>query len=218
MKKIPWKKVLYIGFCMILIIVIFCAGVVLYMNSSVSSLVYNNADLRNAPSRQAAIVFGASVNPGNMMPSDILADRIITGIELYKVGKVKKLVMSGDNRVTHYNEPQVMAKFAEEKGVPSADIVLDYAGRRTYDTCYRAKEIFGINNAILVTQKYHLYRALYTCRGLGLDVVGVDSARQTYIGQFYYNFREIFAELSAFFDVHVLHPTPVLGEKIDIGI
>jgi SanA protein len=216
--KIRWKKVLYIVLCGVLIGFVLLAGIVIHVQSSVESLIYSNTDVQDVPIKDVAIVFGASVNSENMLPSDMLADRVLTGIDLYKNGRVKKIVMSGDNRFSHYNEPLVMGKFAEDQGVPAEDIILDYAGRRTYDTCVRAEEIFGISNAVLVTQKYHLYRALYTCRAVGIDVVGVDAARQTYVNQNYFNFREILATIGAFFDIYLLHPAPILGEKIDINL
>jgi len=202
----PVKKIVSIGLYIILVIAVICLAIVVFIHSSTEGMIFSYSDVDKVPAKDVAIVFGASVNPDSMMPSDMLADRIITGVDLYKKGLVKKLVMSGDNRVSHYNEPLVMRKYAEDLGVPAGDIVLDYAGRRTYDTCYRAREIFGISNAILVTQKYHLYRALYTCRALGLSVVGVSAERQTYTGQNYYNLRELFATLGAFFDVNLLHP------------
>jgi vancomycin permeability regulator SanA len=212
------KKILGVCLAALTAAAVFCFAVVFYIQNSSSGFIYSYLELNDVPSKDVAIVFGASVNPETLQPSDMLADRIITGVDLYKKGLVKKLVMSGDNRTSHYNEPMVMQKYAEELGVPAADIVLDYAGRRTYDTCYRAREIFGISSAILVTQKYHLYRAIYTCRALGLSVVGVSAERQTYIGQNYYNLREFFATLGAFFDVAILHPQPILGAKIDINL
>ncbi|MBN1494422.1 YdcF family protein [Candidatus Peregrinibacteria bacterium] len=216
--RVGIKKILIVGLSVFAAAAVFCSGVVFYVQNYAAEFIYFYSDIENIPIKDVAIVFGASVNPDTLRPSDMLTDRLITGVELYRAGKVQKIVMSGDNRVSHYNEPLVMKKFAEDLGVPTEDIVLDYAGRRTYDTCYRAVEIFGIKNAVLVTQKYHLYRALYTCRSLGVDAVGVDAARQAYIGQNYYDFREFFATLSTFFDVNVLHPRPILGEKIDINL
>jgi vancomycin permeability regulator SanA len=183
----------------------------LTVHTKTRGLIYN--DINNAPGKRVAIVFGASVNPKRDLPSDILADRIKTAVDLYKAGKVEKILMSGDNRVTHYNEPIVMKSYAEWFNVPSDDIVLDYAGRRTYDTCYRAKEIFQLDEAVLVTQRYHLYRALYTCDSLGLKVIGVSAERQPYRGQFYYNLREIPATVLAVWQVNITKPKPVLGEK-----
>ena len=97
--------------------------------------------INNAPAKRVAIVFGAEVKRDGT-PSTVLRDRVETAVELYKNGKVKKLLMSGDNRFVNYNEPESMRQYALKLGMPDSDIVLDYAGRRTYDTCYRAKEIF----------------------------------------------------------------------------
>ena len=98
-----------------------------------------------------------------------------TAAQLYFSGKVEKLLMSGDNRFVDYNEPEAMRQYARSLGVPEEAIVLDYAGRRTYDTCYRARDIFGVQSAILVTQNFHLPRALFTCNALGIRATGVES-------------------------------------------
>jgi SanA protein len=169
--------------------------------------------VQNVPPRRAAVVFGAGLwRDGS--PTPVLRDRVATAAELYFVGKVEKILMSGDNRFVFYNEPGAMHAYALELGVPEDAIVLDYAGRRTYDTCYRAKTIFGLQEAILVTQNFHLPRALYTCQQLGLDVVGVSADLRTYQRRafIFWNLRELFATLTALWEVHVVHPLPVLGE------
>jgi SanA protein len=161
----------------------------------------------------AAIVFGAGLQrDGSVTP--ILRDRVAAAADLYFSGKVEKLLMSGDNRILDYNEPGAMRAYALSLGVPEDAIVLDYAGRRTYDTCYRAKAIFGLTEAILVTQSFHLPRALYTCNQLGLDSIGVDANRQPYrkLSMLYWNVRELLATSAALWDVHVAHPVPVLGD------
>ena len=166
-----------------------------------------------APARPVAIVFGAGLwRDGS--PTPILRDRVATAAELYFAGNVDKLLMSGDNTTIYYNEPGAMREYALQLGVPEDDIVLDYAGRRTYDTCYRAQAIFGVKSAILVTQDFHLPRALYICSALGLDAVGVSADRQAYrrSSLFIWNFRELFATFTALADVHVLRPLPVLGK------
>jgi SanA protein len=122
-------------------------------------------DTNNTPAFTIAIVFGAGLRHDGT-PTPILKDRVATAANLYFQGKVQKILMSGDNRFADYNEPGSMLAYAVELGVPEADIVLDYAGRRTYDTCYRAKKIFGVDNAILVTQRFHLPRAIFTCNML----------------------------------------------------
>ncbi len=169
--------------------------------------------LTNTPSRPVVIVFGAGLwRDGS--PSPVLRDRISTAAELYFAGKVQKLLMSGDNRFINYNEPGAMRQYALSLGVPEADIVLDYAGRRTYDTCYRARAIFGVKEAILVTQSFHLPRALYTCNRLGIAAVGVAADRRAYAWRslLYWHSREVAATLVALWEVHFTHPLPVLGE------
>jgi SanA protein len=167
----------------------------------------------NAPTRRVAIVFGAGLwRDGS--PTPVLRDRVATAAELYFSGKVEKLLMSGDNSYVEYNEPQAMKDYALELGVPEEAIVLDYAGRRTYDTCYRAGDIFGINNAILVTQSFHLPRALFLCNALGVKAIGVSADTRVYRqrSQFYWNLREVPATVVAIWDVYVTRPLPILGK------
>jgi SanA protein len=169
--------------------------------------------LQDVPARGAAIVFGAGLwRDGS--PTPVLRDRVATAANLYFEGKVEKILMSGDNRFVEYNEPGAMHAYALELGVPEEAMVLDYAGRRTYDTCYRAKAIFGLQEAILVTQSFHLPRALYICRQLGLDAVGVSADLRTYQRRSlaFWNMRELPATLTALWEVHIAHPLPVLGE------
>lgn len=168
--------------------------------------------VEKAPAERAAIVFGAGLTRSGA-PSPVLRDRIETAVELYKAGKVEKLLMSGDNRFVDYNEPGAMARYAAQLGVPEEDIVLDYAGRRTYDTCYRAREIFGLEKAILVTQHFHMPRALYVCNNLGVQSVGVP-ADGVFLRRYrvYWGVREVLATAAAFWEIWVSHPLPVLGE------
>lgn len=167
----------------------------------------------NAPSRPVAVVFGAGLWRDGT-PTTVLRDRIATAADLFFSGKVQKILMSGDNRFIDYNEPGAMREYALTLGVPESAIVLDYGGRRTYDTCYRAHAIFGIQKAILVTQSYHLPRALYTCNALGLNAIGIPSDQRDYrLGSLlFWNLRELPATLTAFVNVHLTHPEPVLGE------
>jgi SanA protein len=167
--------------------------------------------LDEAPSRPVAIVFGAGITADGR-PQAALADRVWTAAQLYQAGRVRKLLMSGDNRFVDYNEPEAMRRYAVELGVPDEDIVLDYAGRRTYDTCYRAGAIFGVEEAVLVTQWFHLDRALYTCDRLGIDAVGVAADRRGYRLARFWWWRELAAVSRAWLDLNLLHPTPVLGE------
>ena len=173
------------------------------------SRIYNVATASSAP---AAIVFGAGLTRSGQ-PTAILKDRVETAAQLYFAGKVQKLLMSGDNRTLSYNEPEAMRQYALSLGVPSSAIVLDYAGRRTYDTCYRAKAIFGLDSALLVTQAFHLPRALFLCNALGLQASGVEANNHRYWPplMFIWNVREQLATIGAFMDVYVSRPLPVLG-------
>ncbi len=167
----------------------------------------------DAPESRVAIVFGAGLLRDGT-PSPVLKDRVAAAVRLYKAGKVEKILMSGDNRFEYYNEPASMQSYAVELGIPEEDIVLDYAGRRTYDTCYRARSIFGLSNAVLVTQRYHLPRAIFTCRGLGLDAQGVMADLREYSDHslWFWNLRELPASLVAVWQVWVTQPEPVLGD------
>jgi SanA protein len=169
--------------------------------------------------RRVAIVFGAGLTrSGEATP--VLKDRVQTAARLYLAGKVEKLLLSGDNRYVEYNEPEAMRQYALSLGLPDQALVLDYAGRRTYDTCYRAREIFGVSEAILVTQAFHLPRAIYLCSALGIDGGGVvaENIRYRRSSLLYWNLRELAATVTALVDVHLTHPLPVLGEPEPIFV
>jgi SanA protein len=162
---------------------------------------------------RVAIVFGAGLwRDGS--PTPVLRDRVASAAALFFAGKVEKLLMSGDNRFVDYNEPAAMRDYAVRLGVPENAIVLDYAGRRTYDTCYRARDIFGLKKAILVTQPFHMPRALYICNQLGVEAQGVPATKGIYrrLTLLYWNTRELIATLVALWEVHVSQPLPVLGD------
>jgi vancomycin permeability regulator SanA len=184
----------------------------IYAKLSTSYVRYNANDisLQTIPKRDVAIVFGAGVLPSGQ-PTEYLRNRILTGVNLYKAGRVSKIVMSGDNSSVHYNEPDAMKRYAVTLGVSASAIVEDFAGYSTYDTCYRAGAIFGIKRAIVVTQGYHLPRAVMTCRSLGIDTIGVAASREgkdsalTYIAREYLSTDKAIVEL-------VVRPKPaVLG-------
>ena len=162
------------------------------------------------------LVLGAQVKPDGT-PSHMLRDRLKKGIELYKAGAAPKILMSGDNGQVEYNEVKVMLEYARDAGVPDKDIFLDHAGFSTYESMYRAKEIFGAEKVIVVTQKYHEYRALYIGQRLGLQVEGVCSDPIEYMGQFHRDIREIVARDKDFFQC-IGKPEPTfLGDKIDLN-
>lgn len=196
--------------CVILLILIILAASRLITGIYARDREFSLADV---PQKRVAIVFGAGLwRNGTATP--ILYDRVATAVDLYRTGKVEKILMSGDNRFVDYNEPAVMREVAISLGVPEEDIVLDYAGRRTYDTCYRAKAIFGVDKAILVTQGFHLPRALYLCNHLGVEAVGVKADRRSYrkSSMVIWNARELLATTNALWEIQVSHPVPVLGD------
>jgi len=148
---------------------------------------------QEVPAERVAIVFGAGLRRDGS-PTAVLRDRVETAAQLYFASKVEKLLLSGDNRFVDYNEPEAMRQYARSLGVPDEALVLDYAGRRTYDTCYP--------------------RALFTCNALGLDATGVGANNIYYLkrSRLYWQARELFATLGAFWDVCIANPLPVLGE------
>ena len=177
--------------------------------------IYSVAD---APPQRVAIVFGAGLRRDGQA-SRVLHDRVATAADLYHAGKVDRLLLSGDNTFEDYNEPAAMLRAAIELGVPEAALVADYAGRSTYDTCYRAGAIFGLDQAILITQAFHLPRAQFTCEALGISTVGVSADRRDYRDRVetFWQVRELFATAAAWWDVTIARPTPVLGEPLPIN-
>jgi len=198
---------------LLLLVLIFAFGLRAWVNTVYASRIHTRP--ADVPPHQVAIVFGAGVRGDR--PTPVLADRVEAAVELYQAGRVQKLVMTGDNRFVDYNEPAAMIAYARELGVPEQDLVADYAGRRTYDSCYRARDIFGLKQAVLVTQGFHLNRALFICDRLGLEVVGYAADRRAYPGsQWVWRLREVPALALAWWDTTIRKPVPVLGEPIRI--
>lgn len=150
-------------------------------------------------------------------PSPMLQDRLDEGIKLYKEGIASKIIMSGDHGREEYDEVNIMKEYAIEKGVPSEDIFMDHAGFSTYESIYRAKEIFGADNIVIVTQEYHLYRALYIADKLNINAYGVNSDPRKYSGQVFREVREILARNKDFINC-IIKPKPTyLGESIPVS-
>ncbi len=162
--------------------------------------------VENVPGRPVAVVFGAAVYGDRL--SAVLRDRVDTAIALYRTGQVERILVSGDNSSDFYDEPGAMRDYAIEQGVPAADVIADPAGHRTYDTCFRAREVYGVESAILVTQAFHLPRALLTCGSMGIDAVGAVADRRPYRGARWYEMRETAATLVAIWDVLRGDPPP----------
>ncbi len=162
------------------------------------------------------LIPGAGLKPDGT-PNHMLQDRLDQGIFLYKNGVAPKLLLSGDNGQEHYDEVNAMKEYALAAGVPPEDIFMDHAGFSTYESVYRAVSIFDVNTAIIVSQKYHLYRALYNSRELGLEAYGVVSEPRIYAGHRYREFREILARNKDFAMMLIKPPPKFLGPSIPIS-
>lgn len=203
---------------LLLFLVIVVAGSV-YIHSRVHSYDHriltniNQLNTKDWSRPRVAVVFGASVY-GNRALSPILEDRVDTAIELYRARKVDRILVSGDSRHPSYNEPKVMQEYLVEKNnVAPGDVIVDYAGRSTYETCLRAKEVFGLERAVLVSQGYHLPRALYIANQLGIDAVGMAGDLRLKQKIDYQSAREWLAELKAFLNLHVIPPEVTSDER-----
>ena len=161
------------------------------------------------------LVLGAGVRNGK--PTDMLADRILTAIDLYNKKVAPKIIMSGDHSKKDYDEVNIMKSFAIEQGVPSSDIFMDHAGLSSYESVYRAKEIFEAKKIVIVTQKYHLYRSLYIANKLGVEAYGVSADLRGYIGQSYREVREILARDKDFVKCIFKPKSTYLGEVIPVS-
>lgn len=161
------------------------------------------------------VVLGAGVRNGK--PTPMLRDRLLTAISLYESGAAGKIIMSGDHGREDYDEVNIMKAFAVECGVPDSDVFMDHAGFSTYDTVYRAKAVFEADNIILVSQKYHLYRALYIAKRLGVTAVGVSADLNPYGGQTARDLREIAARDKDFFQCIYLPKPTYLGDTIPVS-
>jgi SanA protein len=175
----------------------------------------NSLDTRDWPPPRVAVVFGASVY-GNGELSPILADRVNTAIALYRAQIVDRILVSGDARHRSYNEPKAMYDYLISHAVAPKDAIVDTSGRSTYETCLRAKEVFGLKRAVLVSQGFHLSRALYIANQLGLDAVGMAGDMKTEQEIDYQGVREWAAELKAYLNLHFIPPAASLedGKKI----
>jgi vancomycin permeability regulator SanA len=165
----------------------------------------------DVPRRGVAIVLGAGLRPDGS-PTPFLRDRVDAAVELYRLGAVERLLVTGDNSRTAYDETTAMRDRAVAAGVPAERITEDYAGFSTYDSCARAKRVFGVDEAVVITQGYHLPRAVYTCRQLGIDAVGLGLADWENPGYAKrmprYQGREVLSTFKALWELHVTRPDP----------
>jgi vancomycin permeability regulator SanA len=204
-KRGRWRTRMLIALFMAILIPLALIG---YVALSTSARRYRDPAI--TPAAPVAIVFGAGIGSDGTL-SPMLADRVRAAAQLYQDGAIQKILMTGDNSRADYDEVSAMRRAAIARGVAADDITLDYAGFSTYESCYRARAIFGVTRAVLVTQDYHLPRALYTCQHLGLDVEGLGTPDwENYPLQIMgpYSARESLAILKALWQIHITRPLP----------
>lgn len=210
------KKIMIIAITLGVIGCAYVFGVNAYMKHTVSNHIVASKEAVALEDIDCILVLGCKVWD-NGTPSAMLGDRLERGVELYRLGVAPKLLMSGDHGQVEYDEVNAMKEYAKEQGIASEDIFMDHAGFSTYETVYRAKEIFEADNIIIVSQKYHLYRALYIAEKLDVKAVGVSADLRTYSGQKMRDLREILARDKDFFNC-IIKPEPTyLGEKIPVS-
>ena len=195
------------------IVAVFAATNAVTIVGSKGSIV--SADEASISSADAIVVLGASVFADGT-PSGILQDRLDDGVALYFAGVAPKLIMSGDNGTESYNEVRVMKQYAIAQGVPSEDIFCDHAGFSTYESMYRAKYVFGCQRIVVATQTYHLYRALWSAKSLGMQATGVPSDYHEYQKQLRYDIREVPARTKDFFKALFRMPSTYVGDAISL--
>lgn len=212
-KKLIFFSVIFA--CVLVFAILFVASINAFVMLSVDEDIFSPDDFAATDSYDCILVLGAGVRDGR--PTDMLRDRLDTAVELYFSGVAKKLLVSGDHGSDDYDEVNVMKDYAVEKGVPSEDIFMDHSGFSTYESIYRADAVFGVESCIIVTQKYHLFRALYAAEQFGLRAVGVSADVREYSGAFYRETRETLARVQDFFEC-LFKPLPTcLGDPVDIG-
>ena len=203
------KKVIYLS----IFGIIFFILVNVYVNSQTNSAIFES--IIKVPKTELGIIFGAGINGDK--PSKYLKDRLDAGINLYHSKRINKILLSGDNGSESHDELTVMKKYCFANGVDTTKIYIDYAGFDTYSTLFRAKKIFKINKAILISQKYHLNRALFVGNKLGVNCTGYSANVGIYNGYNYVCFREYFFTFKAVIDVIRNREPKFLGNEISIN-
>ncbi len=213
-KKIKIVIISILALCVISVVALFSINA--YVKGSIEDMIITSQKASELKDVSCIVVLGCQVWDDGT-PSAILNDRLTRAIELYNLGVAPKIIMSGDHGRVEYDEVNAMKQYAIEKGVPSEEIFMDHAGFSTYETMYRAKEIFDADKIVVVTQEYHLYRALYIADKLGMEAYGVSSDYETYSGQYMRDLREVLARNKDFFKV-IFKPEPTfLGDVIPVS-
>lgn len=215
MPKIFVKKIFRIFSGIILLITILALSINFYVKSSTDSAIYTAETVPNGD-YDCILILGCGVL-ANGEPTAMLTDRLLCGIDLYQRGLAPKIIVSGDHGTIDYDEVNTMKNFCIAHDIPDSDIFMDHAGFSTYESLYRARDIFQADNIIIVSQNYHLYRAVYLAQALKLDAIGVGSDLRNYRGQSYREFREILARNKDFVYA-IFQPLPTfLGDAIPVN-
>ena len=210
------KITLIVLLCLAVLGTISIFGINAYVKGSVSDQILTVNEAATLEDVDCIIVLGCYVDDDGTL-SAMLHDRLQRGLELYDAGAAPKIIMSGDHGRTDYDEVNAMKQFAVNNGVPSEDVFMDHAGFSTYETMYRARDIFQAEKVIIVTQEYHLYRAIYIAQELGLEAYGVSSDYREYAGQTSRDIREILARCKDF-AMCIFEPDPTyLGDAIPVS-
>ena len=209
------KKILKYGTIAIIIMVTIIIGINLYVKISTNKQIIKENDYTELSDVDCIIILGAGI--WGDKPSPMLEDRLLEGIKLYQNSVSDKIIMSGDHGRKEYDEVNIMKNYAIEKGIPSENIFMDHAGFSTYESIYRAKDIFEAKKVVIVTQEYHLYRALYIANQLGLEAYGVGADPRQYVGATFREIREILARDKDFIKC-IFKPEPTyLGDTIPVS-
>ena len=208
------SKICKLLFILFLIGAIITGGLNLYMILYSRQFKLSPEEAAELTDVDCIMVLGCGVRGDS--PTPLLADRLQRGVEVYHSGAAPKILMSGDHGQTNYDEVNVMKQYALDEGIPEADIFMDHAGFSTYESMYRAKEIFGVDKMIIVTQKYHLSRAVFIARKLGIEAYGVAADYRTYWGQAKREIREILARCKDMLTTALGVPPTYTGEPISI--
>ena len=213
MRRVRWSMLVILG--VFFLGVCFVIGLNAYVKHSTEERILSVEEAARMENMECILVLGCGVEEDGT-PSDMLRDRLDRSIEVYQLGAAPKLLMSGDHGRVEYNEVGTMKQYAIGEGILSQDIFMDHAGFSTYESLYRAKEIFCADRIIIVTQKYHLYRALYIAEQLGIEAYGVASDQHTYGGQMMRDIREVAARCKDFATTMMCPRPTYLGERISI--
>ena len=215
------KTVLKRGFFILVCFAVLCLLTVLIVNivvcaSSKARILTPDEIVANGQDFDCILVLGAGVK-ANGSPSDMLRDRLEVGIGLYELGVSDRMLMSGDHMQHDYDEVGVMKRYAVDAGVPSEHVFLDHAGLSTYDSLYRAAKLYGVKKVLIVTQEYHLYRALYVAQALGMEAYGVSASLRPYRTQVVRDVREVAARVKDAVFCIGQPPSTYLGASVDLS-